>query len=46
LIEVINKAYGLDIHKLFFIATIFSRSGEKLLQHFERDEEGILNLKN
>jgi hypothetical protein len=27
LIEVINKACGLDIHKLFFIATILSRSG-------------------
>jgi transposase len=46
LIEVINKACGLDIHKLFFIATILSRSGEKQQQRFNRDDEGILALKN
>lgn len=46
MIEVINKACGLDIHKLFFIATILSRSGEKQQQRFDRDDEGILALKN
>ena len=46
MIEVINKACGLDIHKLFFIATILSRSGEKQQQRFNRDDEGILALKN
>jgi transposase len=45
LIEVINKACGLDIHKLFFIATILSRSSDKQLQRFKRDDEGILALK-
>ena len=42
----INKACGLDIHKLFFIATILSRSGEKQQQCFARDDEGIFALKN
>uniref|UniRef100_Q46CM6 Transposase n=1 Tax=Methanosarcina barkeri (strain Fusaro / DSM 804) TaxID=269797 RepID=Q46CM6_METBF len=42
----INKACGIDIHKIFVIATILSRSGEKQLQRFERDDEGILSLKN
>jgi len=37
---------GLDIHKVFFIATILSRSGEKQQQRFNRDDEGILALKN
>jgi transposase len=46
LFEVINKACGLDIHKLFFIATILSRSGEKQYQRFQRNEDGILALKN
>jgi transposase len=46
LIEVINKACGLDIHKLFFIATILSRSGEKLHKRLNRDEDGILSLKD
>jgi len=46
LIEVVNKACGLDIHKLFFIATILSRSGEKQQQNLRRDDEGILALKN
>jgi transposase len=46
LVEGINKACGLDIHKLFFIATILSRSGEKQQQRFNRDDEGILALKN
>jgi transposase len=46
LIEVINKACGLDIHKLFFIATILSRSGEKQQQRLNRNDEGILALKN
>ena len=41
----INKACGLDIHKLFFIATILSRSGDKQLQRFKRDDDGILALK-
>lgn len=44
--EVINKACGLDIHKLFLIATILNRSGEKLQQRFNRDDEGILALKD
>ncbi len=42
----INKSCGLDIHKQFVIATILNKSGEKQLQRFERDDEGILNLKN
>ena len=42
----INKSCGLDIHKRFVIATILSRSGEKQLQRFDRDDEGILDLKN
>ncbi len=42
----INKSCGLDIHKHFIIATILSRSGEKQLYRFARDEEGILNLKD
>jgi transposase len=46
LVEVINKACGLDIHKLFFIATILSRSGEKLQKRLNRDEDGILALKD
>jgi hypothetical protein len=46
MIEVINKACDLDIHKTFVIATILSRSGEKLLQRFNRDDEKILALKN
>ena len=46
MIEVINKACGLDIHKLFFIATILSRSGEKLHKRLNRDEDGILALKD
>ena len=46
MIEFINKSCGLDIHKLFFIATILSRSGEKQQQRFNRDDEGILALKN
>jgi len=48
--EEINKACGLDIHKIFFIATaiILSRSGEKQLQRFDRtdDDKRISNLKN
>ena len=39
-------ACGLDIHKLFFIATILSRSGEKQQQRLNRDEDGILALKD
>ena len=46
MIEVVNKACDLDIHKLFFIATILSRSGEKQQQNLRRDDEGILALKN
>ncbi len=44
--ETVNKACGLDIHKRFLIATILSRSGEKWLQRFDRDDDGILALKN
>lgn len=46
LVEVINKACGLDIHKLFFIATILSRCGEKQQQHFYRTPDEILAFKN
>jgi transposase len=46
LVDIVNKACGLDIHKRFSIATILSRSGEKKQQRFSRDEDGILNLKN
>ena len=46
MVEIVNKACGLDIHKRFSIATILSRFGEKKQQRFSRDEEGILALKN
>ena len=42
----INKSCGLDIHKHFLIATILSRSGEKQQQRFDRNDNGILALKN
>ncbi|AKB27894.1 Mobile element protein [Methanosarcina siciliae C2J] len=42
----INKSCGLDIHKRFLIATILIRSGEKQLQHFDRNEDVILSLRN
>jgi transposase len=42
----INKSCGLDIHKLFVIATILSRADEKQQQRFSRDDDGILALKN
>ena len=45
MVEVINKACGLDIHKLFFIATILSRSGEKQQQRFDRTDDEILAFK-
>jgi len=45
LIEVINKACGLDIHKLFFIATILCRSGEKQQKRFNRTDDDILTFK-
>lgn len=41
----INKSCGLDIHKLFVIATILRRPDEKQ-QRFSRDDDGILALKN
>jgi len=45
--EIINKACGLDIHKNFLIATIFSRSDEtKQQERFVRDDEGIIALNN
>ena len=46
MVEIVNKACGLDIHKRFSIATILSRSGGKKQQRFSRDEDGILALKN
>ena len=46
MVEIINKSCGLDIHKRFLIATILSRSGVKKQQRFERNEDGILALKN
>jgi transposase len=46
LVEVINKSCGLDIHKRFLIATILSKSGEKQQQRFDRNDNGILALKN
>ncbi|HEX9251719.1 MAG TPA: IS110 family transposase [Ignavibacteriaceae bacterium] len=46
MVEIINKACGLDIHKRFSIATILSRSGEKKQQRFSRDADGISNFKN
>lgn len=45
MVEVINKACGLDIHKLFFIATILSRSSEKQQQRFDRTADEILAFK-
>jgi transposase len=45
LVEVINKACGLDIHKLFFIATILSRSDKKQQQPFNRTADAILSFK-
>jgi len=44
--EVINKACGLDIHKIFFIATILSRFNDKQQKRFERSDDGILTFKN
>jgi len=46
LIGIVNKSCGLDIHKRFLIATILSKSGEKQQQRFDRNDEGILSLKN
>ena len=46
MVEVINKSCGLDIHKRFLIATILSKSGEKQQQRFDRNDNGILALKN
>ncbi|PAV10987.1 transposase [Methanosarcina spelaei] len=46
MIGVVNKSCGLDIHKRFFIATILSKSGDKQQKRFDRDEDGILALKN
>lgn len=43
---VVNKACGLDIHKRFMIATLLCRSGKKEQKRFERDEQGILDLKS
>ena len=43
---MVNKSCGLDIHKCFLIATILSRSGEKKQERFQRNEDGILALKN
>lgn len=43
---MINKACGLDIHKRFLIATLLSRLGEKTQQRFERNDQGILDLKS
>jgi transposase len=45
LVEVINKACGLDIHKLFFIATILSRSDKKQQQRFNKTADEILSFK-
>ncbi|AKB46604.1 Mobile element protein [Methanosarcina sp. Kolksee] len=46
MIGIVNKSCGLDIHKRFLIATILSKSGEKQQQRFDRNDEGILALKN
>jgi transposase len=43
---MVNKSCGLDIHKCFLIATILSRSGEKKQERFQRNEDGILALRN
>lgn len=45
MVEAINKSCGLDIHKLFFIATVLSRSGEKYQQRFDRTDDEILAFK-
>lgn len=42
----INKACGLDIHKRFLIATILGRSDEIAQKRFERNDQGILDLKS
>jgi transposase len=42
----INKACGLDIHKHFLIATILGKSGEIAQKRFERNDQGILQLKS
>ena len=46
MVDIVNKSCGLDIHKHFLIATILSRSGEKKQLRFQRNEDGILALKN
>lgn len=43
---MINKACGLDIHKRFLIATLLSNSGVKTQRRFERNDQGILDLKS
>jgi len=44
--KIVKKSCGLDIHKRSFIATILSTSSEKQQQRFNRDDDGILALKN
>jgi transposase len=43
---LVNKACGLDLHKRFLIATILSRSDEMAQKRFERNDQGILDLKS
>ena len=43
---MVNKSCGLDIHKCFLIATTLCRSGEKKQERFQRNEDGILALRN
>jgi hypothetical protein len=42
---VVGSDPNLDIHKLFFIATILCRSGEKQQQRFDRTDDDILAFK-
>jgi len=43
----IQKSCGLDIHKKFVIATVLTRRKTmKIQKRFERDDDGILSLKN
>lgn len=46
MIGIVNKFCGLDIHKRFLIAIILSKSGEKQQQRFDRNDDGLLALKN
>ena len=44
--EQIQVAAGLDLHKSFIMATVLTITGEKLLERFDRTQNGLIALKN